>query len=65
MYPNDACERRKTGGCARRGHLGKEAAAISSGFVLWLVGAFDSYPLLVPEHRFVARDAVWSSESIP
>lgn len=59
MYPNDACERWAAGGCARRGHLGKKAAAISSGFVLWVDGAFDRYLLLVPEHRFVvARDTV-------
>lgn len=41
----------------RRGHLGKEATAISSGFASLVVGAFDIH-LLVPESKFVARNTV-------
>lgn len=42
----------------RRGHLGKEATAISSGFASLVVGAFDIHLLLVPESKFVARNTV-------
>lgn len=50
--------RRKPGGCGRRGHLRKEAAAVSSGFALLVVDALDSHRWLVLDSKSVARNTV-------